>query len=71
MNGETLGKQTWMMVAVLVGACVAFVGTTSTAAVLITAKVVGPRENTADEPARVTAATPRPSTAKKDAPATL
>lgn len=38
---RTLGAQTLRMVAILVGACVLFVGTLSVAAVAITSKAMG------------------------------
>jgi hypothetical protein len=60
MNAEPIGKKTVVTVAILVGACIAFVGTTSTAAVVLTAAMVGSSTSGESAPAAKTPA-PAPS----------
>jgi len=56
--GDDLWKRTFRTVAVLVGACVLFVGTLSLVAVVVTNKAVGSDVKTAAEPYDATAKKP-------------
>lgn len=51
IGDDDLGKRTLRMVAILVGACVLFVGTLSLVAVLVTSKAFGPSASAEKTPA--------------------